>query len=253
VSSAASVSAVSKVSAGTTSLRVGNAAGPAGSRLEPAGPRRVTQFLLLAVVGLLALVTAAVVGYAVAGPQPPGDASADAGFARDMAAHHAQAVDMAEIIRGRTTDPAVRTLATDIALTQTEQMGEMHGWLAGWGLSYGSTRPPMAWMDAEPGMGMHGDSGTAGAQEMHLLPDGRMPGMATQAQVNRLRTLPPAAADRLFLQLMITHHRAGVEMAQLGADLAETPQVATLAASIVTAQQTEITQMRQMLSGRAAS
>ncbi|HEV2743867.1 MAG TPA: DUF305 domain-containing protein, partial [Rubrobacter sp.] len=32
----------------------------------------------------------------------PGDGSAEAGFARDMSVHHAQAVEMAEIVRDKT-------------------------------------------------------------------------------------------------------------------------------------------------------
>jgi len=37
----------------------------------------------------------------------PGDDSAEAGFARDMIVHHGQAVQMAEIVRGRTTSTTV--------------------------------------------------------------------------------------------------------------------------------------------------
>lgn len=59
----------------------------------------------------------------------PGDASADAGFARDMATHHAQAVEMAMIVHSRTDDPEVATLAMDIALTQQSQIGIMRTWL----------------------------------------------------------------------------------------------------------------------------
>src|SRR5690348_8354022 len=47
---------------------------------------------------------------------PRGD-SADAGFARDMAAHHQQAVEMSFLVRDRTKDADVRRLAYDIANT----------------------------------------------------------------------------------------------------------------------------------------
>jgi uncharacterized protein (DUF305 family) len=47
-----------------------------------------------------------------------------------MMVHHAQAVEMAEIVRDRTENPQTRTLATDIALTQQAQIGQMQGWLA---------------------------------------------------------------------------------------------------------------------------
>jgi uncharacterized protein (DUF305 family) len=63
----------------------------------------------------------------------PGEDSPEAGFARDMMVHHAQAVQMAEIVRDKTESPAMRTLAADIALTQQAQIGMMQGWLEVWG------------------------------------------------------------------------------------------------------------------------
>lgn len=79
-------------------------------------------------------------------PAPPGDSSAEVGFARDMAEHHAQAVEMAELARDRTEDPDIRLLATDIALTQQAQRGQMGAWLDLWGLNRTSGEPAMAWM-----------------------------------------------------------------------------------------------------------
>lgn len=52
----------------------------------------------------------------------PGNDSAEAGFARDMIVHHSQAVEMAGIVRDRTQNDRIKTLATDIALTQQAQM-----------------------------------------------------------------------------------------------------------------------------------
>jgi uncharacterized protein (DUF305 family) len=95
--------------------------------------------------------------------RPPGDDSAEAGFARDMMVHHAQAVEMAGILRDKSVSPEMETLATDIALTQQAQIGQMQGWLAVWGLPMTGAEPPMAWM------GHH--------------TDGRMPGMATPEEI----------------------------------------------------------------------
>jgi uncharacterized protein (DUF305 family) len=58
---------------------------------------------------------------------PPGNDSAEAGFARDMIVHHAQAVQMAEIIRDKTNSDDMRLLAADISLTQQGQIGIMQG------------------------------------------------------------------------------------------------------------------------------
>ena len=102
--------------------------------------------------------------------RPPGDDSAEAGFARDMMVHHAQAVQMAEIVRDRTHSGDMRLLVSDIALTQQAQIGIMQGWLEVWGLPITGTAPAMAWMGHPT--------------------DGLMPGMATPEEVNRLGELP---------------------------------------------------------------
>jgi uncharacterized protein (DUF305 family) len=65
--------------------------------------------------------------------------------------------------------------------------------------------------------------------------------------------LPVAQADVLFLQLMIAHHRAGVAMAQMAEALSSVGVVDRLAATMVTDQQNEITQMTQMLAQRGAT
>jgi uncharacterized protein (DUF305 family) len=182
--------------------------------------------------------------------ETPTDSSPEAGFARDMSVHHAQAVAMAEAIRDRTDDPDLKLLAADIALGQQGQIGRMSGWLDEWGLTISSTRPAMAWIT---------DDGTAHTDHVsgsspHLDPDtGLMPGMATRPQITALGTLPLVEAEVSFLQLMIAHHRGGVEMAQ--AILARTDRldVVRLATSIVNAQQSEITVMTDMLAKRGAT
>ena len=199
----------------------------------------------------------------------PGDTSVEAGFARDMSVHHAQAVAMAEAIRDRTTDPDLKLLATDIALGQQGQIGRMSGWLDEWGLNPTSTATPMAWIRSDnllPGStsssdmgGMGGMSGTAASgTSTTMTADGRMPGMATRPQVTALGTLPIEQAEISFLQLMIAHHTAGVVMAQVvmgQAVLARTDRldVVRLATSIVSGQQAEITVMTDMLAKRCTT
>lgn len=78
------------------------------------------------------------------------------------------------------------------------------------------------------------------------MPD-TMPGMATPEQINQLRDLQGTEADGLFLQLMILHHRGGLQMAESALDHARTPQVLVLAQSVITAQASEIELMQGML------
>jgi uncharacterized protein (DUF305 family) len=57
-------------------------------------------------------------------------------------------------------------------------------------------------------------------------------------------------AEVLFLQLMIRHHQAGVDMAEAVLALSDQKQVTRLAERIVQSQQTEIDTMNAMLVAR---
>lgn len=209
--------------------------------IDPSGQTRTVAYVptnqternrwFTAIVGMLVAIGFALVagvsywwsGQAVAIPQ---EGAAEVGFARDMATHHAQAVDMATLLRDRTSDAEMRILALDIMLTQQAQIGQMQGWLAVWGQPNVGTAPTMAW---------------AG-----MPTTGPMPGMANAAELNRLRTLTGVTADGLFLQLMIAHHRAGVAMAQAVLARTQRPEVRALAQAIVNSQQSEITYMQAL-------
>jgi uncharacterized protein (DUF305 family) len=194
---------------------------------------------LLAIIAVAALLLAGGIGYLVRGGSSsasPGVGSVDAGFARDMATHHTQAVSMAGIARDRSTDAAVKTLAFDIETSQQFQIGQLDGWLTAWGLGRTASIAPMAWMG-----------------HVHLSADGLMPGMASPTEMARLQTLSGEALDIDFLQLMLRHHQGGVPMAQYAAEHAEFGYVHNLAAKIVQAQSNEIITMEQMLRERGAA
>jgi uncharacterized protein (DUF305 family) len=230
-------------------------------------PRPVSEFtasrrpyLLASAIIAIAIAAAAglVAGYQIgkdpaqAGQTVPADDSVDAGFARDMRVHHAQAVEMSYIIRDNTTSRDVRTLAYDIATTQQAQIGYMTAWLDMWGLPQHSSDPAMAWMSDDDMSGMSGhDMGHMSGDDM-LGPDGLMPGMATPEQMEQLTEARGKQAEILFLQLMIRHHMGGVEMARYAAEHAEVDDVRHLAQTIVTAQQYEIDAMNDMLVERGA-
>ena len=73
---------------------------------------------------IVAILAAAASLYLWATSRPPGEHSAEAGFSRDMMVHHAQAVEMASIVGGKTDAPEIRSLAADITLTQQAQIGQ---------------------------------------------------------------------------------------------------------------------------------
>ncbi len=162
----------------------------------------------------------------------PGDGSAEAGFARDMSVHHAQAVEMAEIVRDKTESAEVRLMAADMALTQQGQIGRMQGWLDVWNLPPTGAEPAMTWMGHPT--------------------EGRMPGMASPEEIERLRNAPPEEAEEMFFRLMIPHHQAAVPMAEAVIEETDRPEVENLAGAIAASQQGEIEVMREMLEERGA-
>lgn len=189
----------------------------------PSGRRWSTAALVVAVlVGVLI----GSLGYWLT--RPPAENSYEVVFARDMVAHHQQAVDMALIMRDRATNAEIRQFALDIALTQQAQIGQMQGWLAAWGRPNNGATPPM---------GGHGD----------------LMGMASAEDVERLKTLPPTEAETLFLQLMIPHHQGGVAMARSVLPGTQRPEVTRLATAIINGQQSEIDYMKALLAKRGAT
>ncbi|MFF1445236.1 DUF305 domain-containing protein [Streptomyces sp. NPDC058295] len=197
--------------------------------------------MAVAVAGVL--VAAGAVTYSVAedgaaDTAAPAADSADAGFARDMAVHHQQAVEMSYIVRDRTTDEDVRRLAYDIAQTQANQRGMLLGWLDLWGLPKVSSDGPMSWM----GMGPMAD-GEDGAL---------MPGMATGTELAKLGTLNGKQAEILYLQLMTDHHKGGIHMAEGCVAKCSVGVEKRLAQGMVEAQQSEIDLMTDLLKARGA-
>src|ERR671921_668865 len=163
----------------------------------------------------------------------PSDSSPEAGFARDMMVHHAQAVEMAEIVRDKTESEEIRTMAADIALTQQAQIGQMQGWLAVGALPPPGKEPAMTWMG-------------------HPTED-RMPGMASPDELNDLQQASPEEGYVLFLQLMIPHHEAAIPMAEAVLEETDRPEVERLARAIAASQQSEIEMMKGLLNQRGVS
>jgi len=216
----------------------------------PAAPERsALRTVLLAViaVGLVLLGggMAVALGIGRSSTSTPTADSVDAGFSRDMAVHHVQGVEMANLVAERSQDRDVKMLAFDISSTQTNQAGRMQGWLALWGLPL-SGGTPMAWM----GSAAHGGHDMAG---MDMGENGLMPGMATEEELGNLRALTGTEFDVEFLRLMIRHHQGGKDMAEYAAKHAELAAVRDLARSIDQSQTAETTTMAKMLSARGGT
>lgn len=184
-------------------------------------------YLVIPAAVILLLFIAGAFGYFLKESPIPAPDSADVGFARDMSEHHRQAVSMSKLLYDRSEDERMRILAYDILTTQQTQIGIMSGWLDAWGYPWNSTDPKMEWM----GMSVAG----------------LMPGMATREELGQLRDAQGVEADALFMQLMIDHHRAGVDMAEAAAEKAQMAVVRNLAQGMANAQQSEIEYMQELL------
>ena len=152
---------------------------------------------------------------APAAPQPN---QADVTFAQSMIPHHQQAIEMAELIDGRTDRPELAKLAKDVSATQSAEVSQMQGWLQAWGKPAGG----MGEMD-------HGASPT--------------PGMMGQAEMDELMGLKGTRFDLAFVDMMTRHHQGAIEMATTELGAGSLGEVKQLAQQIITAQQREIQQM----------
>ena len=177
----------------------------------------------------------------------PSSTSAAAGFARDMQVHHDQGVELAFLIRDRTDDAELRSLAYDIAIAQANQSGQMLSWLNTWNVPQASPEPSMTWMSRPPLTGATDHHGNAGT-DMPM--DSTMPGLATPAQMQSLRDASGADAERIFLELMIAHHKGAVEMGDAVLTRTDVSVVRTFATGMITAQESEIAYMEELLAER---
>lgn len=166
-----------------------------------------------------------------------GFVEADVQFMQHMIVHHAQAVEMVELLATRGASEAVRRLGQRIALSQKAEMALMEEWLATRGL------PATA---IDPHAGHHGPD--------HRPADPTIPvmsGMLSPAQMATLAAADGPAFDRLFLEGMIVHHRGALGMVEAlldDPDAGEDPMLSDFASSVTADQSAEILRMQSILS-----
>jgi uncharacterized protein (DUF305 family) len=145
--------------------------------------------------------------------------SADVSYARMMIAHHAQALELTELAPQRAQSAKLKALAERISASQGPEIEAMRAWLKEYGQSEKS------------------DDHTHAA----------MPGMATEAQLKKLRAAKGKAFDELFLTLMITHHEGAITMATDVKGQGNNIRIEEMADDVVAQQTSEINRMRDML------
>ncbi|WWQ68864.1 DUF305 domain-containing protein [Streptomyces sp. Q6] len=148
-----------------------------------------------------------------------GPNSADVRYAQMMIQHHEQALVMTELAPEQAESTQVKRLAERISAAQAPEIDTMRGWLKN-----------------------HGRKESASGHSAHEA----MPGMATEAQLKKLRAAHGKAFDALFLKLMITHHQGAVTMATEVKSDGNDVQVEEMADDVIAQQTTEISRMRDM-------
>ncbi|MEU1852133.1 DUF305 domain-containing protein [Streptomyces sp. NPDC019990] len=152
-------------------------------------------------------------------PENDSPNSADVSYARMMIEHHAQALVMTDLAPQRAGATEVKRIAARIAAAQEPEIEAMKGWLKSHG------KP----LKAE--------------EHQHAT----MPGMATAAQLDKLRAAEGKAFDRLFLTLMTTHHQGAITMAAEVKGQGNNIVIEEMADEVIAQQTSEITRMRDML------
>ncbi|WP_040812455.1 DUF305 domain-containing protein [Nocardia concava] len=143
---------------------------------------------------------------------------ADVSFLQMMYPHHAQAVEMAKLVPTRSQNQQLITLAQAVEQAQSPEMQQITTLLQ----SFGKPAPS-------------GDMGHG------------MPGMMTTDQMTKLQGMSGMDFDKMWMQMMIEHHKGAIDMANTELKQGVNAESKTLAQSIVTAQQQEIDQMNGML------
>ncbi|HVS12716.1 MAG TPA: DUF305 domain-containing protein [Thermoanaerobaculia bacterium] len=153
---------------------------------------------------------------------------ADVQFMWGMISHHAQALQMTELLATRTESEEMRLLAKRIELSQRDEIEMMQEWLARNGQEI------------------------AAADAHHQHDAALMPGMLTAEQMGELQQARGVEHDRLFLERMIAHHQGALVMVE---DLLSQPGAAqestvfAFTADVTADQSMEIERMAAMLAG----
>ena len=166
----------------------------------------------------------------------------DVDFASAMIPHHAQALAMVDLTRGRELSPQLKQLTEDIQAAQGPEIEKMVDWLTEWDQPVPETMRDHANADDPDGMGHDMDDPDGDDPT-----DSAMPGMMTDEELADLGAAHGQEFEDMWLEMMIEHHEGAIEMAQdEQADGVFQPAI-DLAESIETSQRAEIDHMRELL------
>ena len=181
-------------------------------------------------VAILLSLTACGADDGAAGGDGRGFNDADVEFASTMIPHHAQALMMVDMTLGRPLDPKVQALAEDIRAAQAPEIETMVDWLQAWGKPVPETPRDHA--------NAHGDG-----MEMNS----EVPGMMSSEDMQALEHADGEQFQRMWLEMMIEHHRGAIEIAQAELEGGQFAPAIKLAERIEAAQEAQIATMQDLL------
>jgi len=170
-------------------------------------------------------------------------------YIEGMIPHHEQALELSDLVldaagvRERT-----RALAEFIVADQTAEIETMRAWQDAWRQAVPADTAGATGHGAHAG-GHGGEAVPASAEPPTCgdHPHTQMKGMASAAQLAALDAAEGAAADRMFLELMITHHEGALEMAEAAVRGGSNAYVRSSGKHVLVEQEREITAMTALL------
>ncbi len=165
---------------------------------------------------------------------------ADVTFAQGMLPHHLQAVEMARLAKSRAGSPGVKALAASILTRQQPEVAQLRQLLSQWGRSMDTSMESITGMESMRGMpGMESMEGMANLEAT-------MSGMASSSEMAELRAATGREFDRLFLTMMLAHHRTAVKRAQTEQAEGKDGAAIALAKKIERAQTSEVARLEKL-------
>ncbi|MGG5173262.1 DUF305 domain-containing protein [Pseudarthrobacter sp. J1738] len=147
--------------------------------------------------------------------------AADTMFTQGMIPHHAQAVEMSDMmLKKQGMDARITALATRIKAAQAPEIEQMTGWLKTWN---------------EPAQMAGGDM------------SGMTSGTMSSDDMAKLDAAQGTEAAKLYLSQMIAHHQGAVTMAKTEEATGKSADAVALSKSIATSQAAEIQEMKNLL------
>lgn len=161
--------------------------------------------------------------------------AADVAFAANLVTHHAQGIEMAHILLGKSyIDPAVLSLASRIQSDQAPQIERLRSWLTGW-------HRPVPAPNGSP---------TGSTED----PGGRvppsLPGMMSTDDMAALRRLDGVEGAKLFLAMIANHELGGIQLAAEELIRGRSGEAKKLAQTIIDREQARVRTANELLDGR---